>query len=369
LALEEKLGSIVDQRSLSTVGAVVSSDLITQALVLILVGSIGILLWITYRFRDVKMGATALVALLHRNVSGQGQHIDVNMVAAANVTTEAGSYTWMVNGGTVQRQTGRQVMMVAEAWVDPDRLPLYLRPDEYHQSFNFEFLETEWEVAPLHDAIDGAISAAAAVGSTPTWTLSNHDVMRHATRYGLPAGTKWREWPLSADHATLATQLDAGAGLRRARAATTLLLALPGSVYIYQGEELGLPEVWDLPVDVLDDIGEGWTTQNAEMILRHFGANKVAMSIDGAGTGGSYSKDQGYYVFKELFKATVTRKFVFIQIRKSNDEGTASFAIAERRFVRRDDGRQVKDKVYIALHIERGEDTGRWVLDEIKSIR
>jgi len=65
LALEEKLGSIVDQRSLSTVGAVVSSDLITQALVLILVGSIGILLWITYRFRDVKMGATALVALLH----------------------------------------------------------------------------------------------------------------------------------------------------------------------------------------------------------------------------------------------------------------------------------------------------------------
>ena len=65
VALEKQLGPIADQKSLSTVGAVVSSDLITQALVLILVGSIGILLWITYRFRDVKMGATALVALIH----------------------------------------------------------------------------------------------------------------------------------------------------------------------------------------------------------------------------------------------------------------------------------------------------------------
>ncbi len=65
LALEKQLGPIAEQRSLSTVGAVVSSDLITQALILILVGSIGILAWITFRFRDVKMGATALVALLH----------------------------------------------------------------------------------------------------------------------------------------------------------------------------------------------------------------------------------------------------------------------------------------------------------------
>jgi preprotein translocase SecF subunit len=65
VALEAELGPIASQRSLSTVGAVVSSDLITQALVLILVGSVGILVWITYRFRDVKMGVTALVALVH----------------------------------------------------------------------------------------------------------------------------------------------------------------------------------------------------------------------------------------------------------------------------------------------------------------
>ena len=144
---------------------------------------------------------------------------------------------------------GRDVMMVAEAWVAPDRLPLYLRPDEYHQSFNFGFLVTPWERGSAFAAIDRAVREAAAVGSTPTWTLSNHDVMRHVTRYGLPTETNWRTWPLTGP----ADLLDAEAGLRRARAATLLMLALPGSAYLYQGEELGLPEVWDLPPEVLDD--------------------------------------------------------------------------------------------------------------------
>jgi hypothetical protein len=123
------------------------------------------------------------------------------------------------------------------------------------------------------------------------------------------------------------------------------------------------------PTGVLDDIERGWSDQNADLILRHFGSSRVAISIDGSGPGGSYSKDQGYYFFKELFKATVTRKFNFVQIRKSNDDGTATFAIAERRYQRRDDGRQIKDKVYVSLHIERERDGGRWVVDEIKSIR
>ncbi len=145
--------------------------------------------------------------------------------------------------------SGRDVMMVAEAWVHPDRLPLYLRSDEYHQSFNFDFLETPWDLAAYRSTVDNAYGAANAVGSTPTWTLSNHDVMRHATRFGLPAGTKWRRWPLDGPHDLLDEEL----GLRRARAATLMMMALPGSVYLYQGEELGLPEVWDLPEDVLDD--------------------------------------------------------------------------------------------------------------------
>jgi alpha-glucosidase len=140
-------------------------------------------------------------------------------------------------------------MLVAEAWVSPERLPLYLRPDEYQQSFNFDLLEANWDAAEMGDIVESAIKAAASVDSTPTWVLTNHDVMRATTRYGLPNGTEWRSWPVSGP----ASALDRAAGARRARAAGLLLLALPGSAYLYQGEELGLPEVWDLPEAVLDD--------------------------------------------------------------------------------------------------------------------
>jgi len=122
------------------------------------------------------------------------------------------------------------------------------------------------------------------------------------------------------------------------------------------------------PIAVLQDIQEGWSSGDADLILRHFGSNKVTIVLDGSGPGGAYSKDQGYYVFKELFKSTITKKFVFVQIRNSN-EGAAAFAVAERRYQRRDDGHQIKDKVYVSLHVERGGNSGRWVVDEIKSIR
>jgi alpha-glucosidase len=182
--------------------------------------------------------------------------------------------------------SGRDVMMVAEAWVHPSRLPLYLRPDEYHQSFNFDFLETAWEIEPVRAAIDRAIAAAAEVGSTPTWTLSNHDVMRHATRYGLPSDVSWRAWPLDGPHDLLDPQL----GLRRARAATLLLMALPGSVYLYQGEELGLPEVWDLPTDVLDD--PVWRMSGHTFKGRDGCRVPIPWTVDGAsfgfGTNGSW---------------------------------------------------------------------------------
>lgn len=145
---------------------------------------------------------------------------------------------------------GGERMMVAEAWVaTAERLANYLRPDEYHQSFNFSLLASEWDAASMRDIIAEACEQAAAVGSTPTWVLSNHDVVRHATRYGLPKDTDWRRWLLEGPHDILDTKL----GQRRARAAALLFLALPGSSYIYQGDELGLDEVWDLPTEVLDD--------------------------------------------------------------------------------------------------------------------
>ncbi|HJE59849.1 MAG TPA: glycoside hydrolase family 13 protein [Nocardiopsis listeri] len=121
--------------------------------------------------------------------------------------------------------------LVAEAWVeDSDRIARYLRPDELHQAFNFEYLTAPWDAARLREVIDGSLKANGAVGATTTWVLSNHDVVRHVTRFG-----------------------DGEQGLRRARAAALLMLGLPGSVYMYQGEELGLPEVTDLPEEALQD--------------------------------------------------------------------------------------------------------------------
>ncbi|MFK8025679.1 MAG: alpha-amylase family glycosyl hydrolase [Ilumatobacter sp.] len=140
-------------------------------------------------------------------------------------------------------------MMVAEAWVRADRRPLYLRPDEYHQAFDFDFLGTAWDAEEFRRMIGSSFDAARAVGSHPTWVLSNHDVVRHATRYGLPKGVDSGGWLLDGPH----DLLDAARGERRARAAALVTLGLPGSTYVYQGDELGLPEVWDLPTEVLDD--------------------------------------------------------------------------------------------------------------------
>ncbi len=141
-------------------------------------------------------------------------------------------------------------VMVAEAWVENwDRLARYLRPDEFHQVFDFEFLESEWDASTLKDAIEHSLAGAGSVGTVPTWVLSNHDVVRHATRYGLPQGVASKPWLLQGDR----DDLDPEKGLRRARAGALLMFALPGSVYLYQGEELGLPEVHDLAAEVLDD--------------------------------------------------------------------------------------------------------------------
>lgn len=145
--------------------------------------------------------------------------------------------------------SGGQQMMVAEAWVRPERIADYVRPDEYHQSFNFDLLTAPWSATEMRRAIVRALESSDRSGSAPTWTISNHDFMRPATRYGLRPEVNPRTWPVTGP----VSALDSALGLRRARAAILLLLALPGSTYMYQGEELGLPEVWDLPEEVLTD--------------------------------------------------------------------------------------------------------------------
>ncbi|MET8771201.1 glycoside hydrolase family 13 protein [Streptomyces sp. NPDC004658] len=139
---------------------------------------------------------------------------------------------------------------VAEAWVPGARRALYARPDELGQAFNFEYLEAGWDAEELRDVITDSLVTARAAGASATWVLSNHDVVRHASRLMLPPGTDPAAWLLSGG---TAPAIDTAAGLRRARAATLLMLALPGSAYLYQGEELGLPEVADLPTEVLQD--------------------------------------------------------------------------------------------------------------------
>jgi alpha-glucosidase len=140
-------------------------------------------------------------------------------------------------------------ILVAEAWVSsPERLARYVRPDEMHQAFNFGYLDAAWTAAAQRASIDASLAANAPVGATTTWVLSNHDVVRHSSRLGLPVGTE-RPRGIGADD----PQPDAALGLRRARAATLLMLALPGSAYLYQGEELGLPEHTTLPDAVRQD--------------------------------------------------------------------------------------------------------------------
>jgi alpha-glucosidase len=145
---------------------------------------------------------------------------------------------------------------VAEAWVHPSRRPRYASPDGLGQAFNFDLLEANWTCGEFLRVITDNLADAQQHGASTTWVLSNHDVVRHASRYALPA-----EGSLSSTGNAMAwllsngtsPELDRGLGLRRARAATLLMLALPGSAYLYQGEELGLHEVADLPREVLQD--------------------------------------------------------------------------------------------------------------------
>lgn len=141
-------------------------------------------------------------------------------------------------------------IFVGEAWIDdPERMARYVRSDELHTTFNFDFLETPWRPTALANAITRSLAEQGAVGAPVVWVLSNHDVARHVSRYARDQSDVTgsnvddiRDRPA-----------DLAVGLRRARAAALLMLALPGSVYLYQGEELGLPEVEDLPEDRLTD--------------------------------------------------------------------------------------------------------------------
>ncbi|HET9648077.1 MAG TPA: glycoside hydrolase family 13 protein [Microlunatus sp.] len=144
---------------------------------------------------------------------------------------------------------------VAEASVHPTRRARYAATDGLGMAFNFEMQDADWDVADYRRVIDSGLHDLAR-GDTTTWLLGCHDTPRVATRYGLPRNPERnaqqvaRDWLLTDG---TAPELDRAAGERRARAAAMILLALPGSTYVYQGEELGLHEVGDLPQEALQD--------------------------------------------------------------------------------------------------------------------
>ena len=128
--------------------------------------------------------------------------------------------------------------MCAEAWVLPlSRMAKWVRPDEYHQTFNFGYLETPWAKQPLVKVISDSLEAFGSVGAPSTWVLSNHDVIRHVSRFGVETPP-----PQGSGIGPGMEQPDEELGQRKGRAATAFMLGIPGGAYLYQGEELGLPE-------------------------------------------------------------------------------------------------------------------------------
>ncbi|GMA36018.1 hypothetical protein GCM10025876_22220 [Demequina litorisediminis] len=132
-------------------------------------------------------------------------------------------------------------VLVGEVWLeDSARFARYLRPDEMHTAFNFALMTQPWNAAAMKASITRTLAEHAPVGAPATWVLSNHDITRPVTRYGR------EDTGFAFERKRFGTPTDLDLGTRRARAAALLTAALPGSLYVYQGDELGLPEV-ELP--------------------------------------------------------------------------------------------------------------------------
>jgi alpha-glucosidase len=178
---------------------------------------------------------------------GLPDHPDVDRAGAGFIEGEPSPPMWFQESVHPIFRRWREILdsydgeraMCGEAYVLPlSFMALWVRPDEFHQTFNFRFLDSEWKPEILFGSINESFEAFDAVGAPSTWVLSNHDIIRHASRMGGVVGR-----PTSSDGiGPNDPQPDRELGLRRARGASLFTLALPGSMYLYQGEELGLPE-------------------------------------------------------------------------------------------------------------------------------
>lgn len=154
----------------------------------------------------------------------------------------------------ILREYDGERVLCAEASISPvERLAEWVRPDQMQQAFNFAFLGADWKPKPLRSVIETSLRGFDAVNAPTTWVLSNHDVVRHATRFGYPDGGQPTGTRRGDGIGPDDLQPDTQRGLALGRAAAMLMLALPGGVYLYQGEELGLPDHTRLPEGVRQD--------------------------------------------------------------------------------------------------------------------
>jgi alpha-glucosidase len=147
---------------------------------------------------------------------------------------------------------GRHLVTISESYGKPDLVLAFLRGDEFHQSFAFDLMLITWLAAPMRKAIAESIDMLGPVGGTPAWTLNNHDTQRIVTRLGRHNANDPAAFTGS-NLVYVEAPIDLELGRRRARAAITLAAALPGALYLYQGEELGLEEYLDMPDEARED--------------------------------------------------------------------------------------------------------------------
>jgi alpha-glucosidase len=149
---------------------------------------------------------------------------------------------------------GRELVTVSEAYTPgkPELLLKFVEPDQFHQSFNFDLMLAPWIASAIRSSVADVYAVLSEAGSSVTWTLNNHDTQRAVTRYGRANASAWESWTKN-NLVYVDAPVDEALGVRRAEAMITFAAALPGSLYLFQGEEIGLPEVLDIPADRRED--------------------------------------------------------------------------------------------------------------------
>ncbi|WP_314649049.1 glycoside hydrolase family 13 protein [uncultured Microbacterium sp.] len=211
--------------------------------------------------------------------------------------------------------------LCGEAWLPTlERTAEWVRPDEMHQTFNFPYLMTPWDAEKLRSVIRESLDAFGNVGAPSTWVLSNHDVVRHATRLALTVDNPQGE----GIGPNTPGKPDPVVGRARGRAATALMLALPGSAYIYQGEELGLPEAMEIPDEFRQD--PTWFRTNGERYGR-----------DGCRVPLPWDADAPAYGFNETGRSWLPQPSEWAQFARSTEEAdpTSTLALYKELLVKR----------------------------------